>query len=53
MSSLFRVKYLSWQHRVKTINVKAFTENQAAITVSKSSDVKAVLDIKQIPDDED
>lgn len=49
---MFRVKYLSYQHKVKKINVKAFTENQAAKTVSKSSDVKAILDIKQVKDNE-
>lgn len=49
---MFRVKYLSWQHKVKETKVQALTENQAARTVSNSSDVKAILDIKQIADEE-
>lgn len=42
---MFKVKYLNWQHKIKTVRIQAFTEKQAEQTASLLGDVKCILNI--------
>lgn len=47
---LFKVKYLDWSHKVKTMDIQANTEKQVEKAASNTAEVKCILSIKQAND---